>query len=215
MSFNSVINFFLPKDKVFYLLFEEVSDTLVKMALLLKEGVNESHPDKRREIFKQIEDLEHTNDDTTHKIFVELGRNFITPFDREDIHFLASTLDDIADFIQGASKRMLLYKVNEVNDGISRLCEIIYKSVVELKIAIHELRNMSNLRNITEACVKINSLENHADDIYETMVAHLFENEKDAVKVIMMKEILHSLEMATDKCEDAANVLESIIIKYA
>lgn len=215
MNFNSVLKFFLPQDKVFYLLFEEVSNTLEQMALLLKQGVNESQPEKRRAIFKQIEDQEHKNDDTTHKIFVELGQNFITPFDREDIHFLASTLDDIADFIHGASKRMLLYKIYEVNEGISRLCEVIYKSVIELKKAVHELRNMSNLRNITEACVRINSLENHADDIYDTMVAQLFENEKDAVRVIMMKETLQSLETATDKCEDAANVLESIIIKYA
>lgn len=215
MSFNSVLKIFLPQDKVFYLLFEQVSTTLEKMAELLKEGVNQSAPEKRMEIFKRIEDLEHTNDDTTHKIYVELGQNFITPFDREDIHLMASTLDDIADYIHGASKRMLLYKIYQVDDGISRLCEVIYKAVVELKKAVHELRSLRNLRNITEACVRINSLENHADDIYDTMVAALFENEKDAVKVIKMKETLQSLETATDKCEDAANVLESIIIKYA
>lgn len=215
MSFNSMIKIFLPQDKVFFLLFEEVSNTLVKMAELLKEGVNQSVPEKRMEIFKQIENLEHTNDDTTHKIYVELGQNFITPFDREDIHTMASTLDDIADYIHGASKRMLLYKIYQLDDGISRLCEIIYKAVIELKKAVHELRSLRNLRNITEACVRINSLENHADDIYDTMVANLFENEKDAVKVIKMKETLQSLETATDKCEDAANVLESIIIKYA
>lgn len=215
MSFNSIFKIFMPHDKVFYILFEEVTNTLEKMAALLKEGVNQSQPARRIEIFKQIEDLEHVNDDTTHKIYVELGQNFITPFDREDIHLLASTLDDVADYIHGASKRMILYKVTEVEDGISRLCEIIYKAAVELKKAVHELRSLRNLRNITEACVKINSLENHADDIYDTMVAWLFENEKDAVKVIKMKEILQALETATDKCEDAANVMESIIIKYA
>ncbi|HEX5552529.1 MAG TPA: DUF47 family protein [Chitinophagaceae bacterium] len=215
MSFNSVFKIFLPHDKVFYLLFEEVTNTLVKMAEALREGVNQSQLEKRVEFFKQIEHLEHVNDDTTHKIFVELGQNFITPFDREDIHFLASTLDDVADYIHGASKRMMLYKIVEVNDGISMLCEVIYKAVVELQKAVHELRSLRNLRNITEACVKINSLENHADDIYDSMVARLFEDEKDAVKVIKMKETLQSLETATDKCEDAANVLESIIIKYA
>lgn len=215
MSFNSVLKIFLPHDKVFYLLFEEVTTTLEKMAVLLKEGVNQSNPVKRTEIFKQIEDLEHTNDDTTHKVYVELGQNFITPFDREDIHLLASTLDDVADYIHGASKRMRLYRIAEIEDGISRLCEIIHKATVELKKAVHELRSLKNLRNITEACVRINSLENHADDIYDTMVAQLFDNEKDAVKLIKMKEVLQSLETATDKCEDAANVLESIIIKYA
>lgn len=215
MSFNNILKVFLPHDKVFYLLFEEVTNTLEKMAACLREGVNESEYEKRVTIFREIEKLEHQNDDTTHKIFVELGQNFITPFDREDIHFLASTLDDVADFIHGASKRMMLYKIMEVNDGISMLCEVIYKAVVELKKAVHELRSLRNLRNITEACVRINSLENHADDIYDSMVARLFENEKDAVRVIKMKETLQSLETATDKCEDAANVLESIIIKYA
>jgi predicted phosphate transport protein (TIGR00153 family) len=215
MSFNNILKIFLPHDKVFYLLFEEVTNTLEKMAACLKEGVNQSEYEKRVAIFREIERLEHQNDDTTHKIFVELGQNFITPFDREDIHLLASTLDDVADFIHGASKRMMLYKIAEVNDGISMLCEVIYKAVVELKKAVHELRSLRNLRNITEACVRINSLENHADDIYDSMVARLFENEKDAVKVIKMKETLQSLETATDKCEDAANVLESIIIKYA
>lgn len=215
MSFNNILKIFLPHDKVFYLLFEEVTNTLEKMAACLREGVNESEYEKRVTIFREIEKLEHQNDDTTHKIFVELGQNFITPFDREDIHFLASTLDDVADFIHGASKRMMLYKIMEVNDGISMLCEVIYKAVVELKKAVHELRSLRNLRNITEACVRINSLENHADDIYDSMVARLFENEKDAVRVIKMKETLQSLETATDKCEDAANVLESIIIKYA
>ncbi len=215
MSFNTIMKLFLPKDRVFYHLFEQVADNLVRMGELLKEGVNLSQAERRKEVFKQIEDMEHVNDDITHKIFVELGQNFITPFDREDIHFLASTLDDIADYIHGASKRMGLYKITQTDDGISRLCEVIYKAVVELRKAIHELRNMRNLRNITEACVRINSLENHADDIYDTMVAQLFENEKDAVKVIKMKETLQSLETATDKCEDAANVLESIIIKYA
>jgi predicted phosphate transport protein (TIGR00153 family) len=215
MSFNNILKIFLPHDKVFYLLFEEVTNTLEKMAACLREGVNESEYEKRVTIFREIEKLEHQNDDTTHQIFVELGQNFITPFDREDIHFLASTLDDVADFIHGASKRMMLYKIMEVNDGISMLCEVIYKAVVELKKAVHELRSLRNLRNITEACVRINSLENHADDIYDSMVARLFENEKDAVRVIKMKETLQSLETATDKCEDAANVLESIIIKYA
>lgn len=215
MNFNSVIKFFLPRDKVFYVLFEEVSNNLEEMSILLKDGVNQSDPEKRKEFFKKIADFEHANDDVTHKIFVELGQNFITPFDREDIHNLASSLDDIADFIHGASKRMLLYKFFEINDGISALCEVICKSTVEVKKAVHELRNMTNLRNITEACVRVNSLENHADDIYDSMVARLFESEEDTVRIIILKDILQSLETATDRCEDVANVLESIIIKYA
>ncbi|GAA4301889.1 DUF47 domain-containing protein [Compostibacter hankyongensis] len=215
MNFNSVIKIFLPKDRVFYQLFEQVTDVLVQMGLLLQEAVDATAGDKRSELFKQIEHLEHVNDDLTHKIFVELGQNFITPFDREDIHYLASTLDDVADFIHGAAKRLQLYKITQPHYSISKLAGLICEAVAELKKGVHELRNMKNLRNITDACVRINSLENHADDVYDSAVADLFENERDAVTVIKKREILQSLETATDKCEDAANVLESIIIKYA
>ncbi len=215
MNFNSVLKFFLPKDKVFYALFEQVSNTLEEMAILLRKGVDESNFEKKKEIFRQIADLEHTNDDTTHRIFVELGRNFITPFDREDIHMLASRLDDVADYIHGASKKIILYKVVEKNESISKLSRIIFDSTMEVKMAIHELSSMNNIRIITDACVRINSLENQADDVYEDKIACLFEDNGDVLRVIKLKEILQSLEGATDKCEDVANVLESIIIKYA
>jgi len=215
MSFNSFLKIFLPKDRIFYHLFEQVADNLLLMGERLTQAVNAGTPEKRQSLIKEIENLEHVNDDLTHKIFIELGQNFITPFDREDIHYLATTLDDVADFIHGSSKRMHLYKIPLVNDGISKLAELVYKAVAELKKAIYELRNMRNLRNITEACVRINSLENHADDVYDNAIAFVFENEKDAVTVIKMRETLQALETATDKCEDAANVLETIIIKYA
>src|SRR5690625_4358967 len=127
MNFNSVIKFFLPQDKVFYVLFEKVSDTLEEMSTLLKESVNQDDVEKRKELSKRIKSLEHTNDETTHRIFVELGQNFVTPFDREDIHTLASTLDDIADYIHGTSKKMWLYKFFEVDKTIADLSEVIYK----------------------------------------------------------------------------------------
>lgn len=215
MSLNSVLKIFLPKDRVFYQLFEQVTDTLVKMGEVLYGAVTTTSPEERTRLFKTIEDLEHTNDDFTHKIFVELGQNFITPFDREDIHYLASALDDVADYIHGSSKRMSMYKIQHPNESIIKLSELIGKATAELKKGIHELRSLKNLRNITDACVRINSIENHADDIYDMAVTSLFENEKDAVNLIKMREIYQALEIATDKCEDAANVLESIIIKYA
>lgn len=214
MSLNGVLKIFLPKDRVFYHLFEQVADNLVKMGECLSAAVN-MVPGNRAEFFKEIENLEHANDDFTHKIFVELGQNFITPFDREDIHYLASALDDVADFIHGSSKRIKMYRIEQPNESIIKLSDLIGKATVELKKGVHELRSLKNLRNITDACVRINSIENHADDIYDAAVANLFENEKDAVNLIKMREIYQSLEIATDKCEDAANVLESIIIKYA
>jgi hypothetical protein len=214
-GFNSIVKLFMPKDRVFYSLFEDVATNLVEMGKVLVELVETKDMDIRKDKVHLIERLEHKNDDYTHRIFVELGQNFITPFDREDIHYLASTLDDVADYIHGSAKRIDMYKVTEINDSVRKLADLINQGVMELARAIPELRNMSNMRVITDACVKINSLENHADDIYDRAIADLFDQESNAVELIKMREIYQALEIATDKCEDSANVIETIIIKYA
>lgn len=214
-GFNSIVKLFMPKDRVFYSLFEDVAANLVEMGKVLVELVETKDAVVRKDKVHLIERLEHKNDDYTHRIFVELGQNFITPFDREDIHYLAATLDDVADYIHGSAKRIDIYKVTEINDSVRKLADLIYQGTLELSRAIPELRNMSNMRVITDACVKINSLENHADDIYDRAIADLFEQESNAVELIKMREIYQALEIATDKCEDCANVIETIIIKYA
>ncbi|MGE7777463.1 DUF47 domain-containing protein [Chitinophaga sp. NPDC101104] len=214
-GFNSIVKLFMPKDRVFYSLFEDVAANLVEMGKVLVELVETKDPVIRKDKVVLIERLEHKNDDLTHRIFVELGQNFITPFDREDIHYLASTLDDVADYIHGSAKRIDMYKVVEINSSVRKLADLINQGVAELAKAIPELRNMNNMRAITDACVKINSLENHADDIYDRAIADLFEQESNAVELIKMREIYQALEIATDKCEDSANVIETIIIKYA
>ena len=214
MGFN-LGNIFVPKNKVFYELFEDVVATVLDMANLLKLVVNEPSFDRRATLIKQVEDLEHKNDEHTHRIFTELGRNFITPFDREDIHLLASALDDIADYIYASAKKINFYKVNPNDTGILKMADLIVESAVQVKNAVGELRNMKNMRKITDALVKVNSVENQADDIFDMSVERLFETEPDAKEVMKKREIYHSMETATDKCEDAANVIESIIIKYA
>jgi uncharacterized protein len=212
---NSILKIFLPKDRIFYQLFESVSAELVKMGDKLKEVVNEPDFDKRGKIIKEIEDMEHVNDDYTHQIFTELGRNFITPFDREDIHYLASALDDIADYIYSAAKKINFYRVNPDDIGIKKFGDIIPLGCVAVHNAVTELRNMKNMRKITDALVVINSIENQADDIYDMSIERLFATELDAKEVIKKKEIYQVMEIVTDKCEDAANVIESIIVKYA
>lgn len=206
---------FLPKDRVFYNLFEQVAVKVLEMSRKLKEMMHEPDYDKRSAISAQIEDLEHLNDDLTHNIFTELGRNFITPFDREDIHYLASALDDIADYIHASSKKIKFYRVNPNEQGMQKFADLIIQGCEHVHIAVHELRNMKNLRQITESLVKINSIENQADDIFDMSIERLFATESDAKEVIKKREIYQALEIATDKCEDAANVIESIIVKYA
>ena len=205
----------MPKDRIFYSLFEDVAHTVAKMGKTMKEVVKEPDFDKRAALISQIEDLEHVNDDYTHKIFTELGRNFITPFDREDIHYLASALDDIADYIFASAKKINFYKVNPNDQGIQKMADLIDQSCEQIKNAVLELRDMKDMRQITDALVKVNSIENQADDIFDLSIDRLFETEPDAKEVIKKREIYQVMEIVTDKCEDAGNVIESIIIKYA
>lgn len=213
---NSMLKIFLPKDRVFYQLFENVSEVLVKMGDKLKDVVNEPDFDKRGQLIQEIEDLEHVNDDYTHTIFTELGKNFITPFDREDIHYLATSLDDIADYIYASAKKINFYRVNPNNDmGFNKMADLIALGCRQVEVAVKELRNMKNMRLITDALVSINSVENQADDIFDMSIERLFATEPDAKEVIKKREIYQVMEIVTDKCEDAANVIESIIVKYA
>lgn len=215
MALNSILSIFMPKNKVFYDLFEKVAGNVSLMSDKLRELVAETDSDKKVAVLTQIEDLEHENDNLTHNIFTELGRNFITPFDREDIHYLATSLDDIADYIYASAKKMNFYKVNTNDMGIQKLAEVIQLGAAEVRKAVIELRGMKNMKAVTESLVKINSLENQADDLFDMSIERLFETEPDAKEVIKKREIYQVMELATDKCEDAANVIESIIIKYA
>jgi uncharacterized protein len=202
-----------PKHKIFYELFEQVANNGAIMAEQLSRMVQEPDSAKRATLIKPIEDLEHANDELTHRIFTELGTNFITPFDREDIHYLANALDDIADYIYGTTKKIKLYHV-EPDEAIVRLAELIEQSAKEVRNAVSELRDMKNMRKITDALVKINSIENQADDISDMFIERLFSTENDAKEIFKKREIYQFMEDVTDKCEDAANVIESIIIKY-
>lgn len=215
MSLNSIFQYFVPKDKKFFPLFEQAGANLIDMAKLLQETVYSTDPLQRTELNKKLEDLEHKGDNITHKIHLELGKNFITPFDREDIHSLASSLDDVADFIYGASNRMELYKVVVITQPMKEITDLILEATEHVAKAIYELKDLKNIRNITDSCVRINSVENKADYIFDKAVADLFEYEKDAIALIKQKEVLSAMEDATDKCEDVANVLESILVKNA
>jgi uncharacterized protein Yka (UPF0111/DUF47 family) len=123
-----------------------------------------------------VEDQEHVNDDLTHRIFTELGRNFITPFDREDIHYLASALDDICDYIYATAKKINFYRVNPNDMGIQKMADLIDQGTTQIQIAVKELRNMRDMRKITDALVKVNSIENQADDIFDLSIERLVRN---------------------------------------
>jgi hypothetical protein len=210
------LSYFLPKDKVFYTLFEDASNNLQTIAEKLVQVVHESDYNKREEIIQEMRDIEHKNDDITHVIFVELGRNFITPFDREDIHSLATALDDVADFIYAAGKKINFYKIDPLHDeGVQKSAEAILEAVIALKQAVMELRNLKNTQKIIDCIIKINSAENSADVIFDSSIERLFDSDVDAKELIKRRELYMVLETATDKCEDAGNVIESIVVKFA
>jgi predicted phosphate transport protein (TIGR00153 family) len=211
-----ILKFFLPKDKVFYTLFENASENLELLSKLLVKVVNEPDFGKRGALIKEMHDLEHANDEVTHTIFIELGKNFITPFDREDIHSLASALDDIADYIYASGKKINFYKIDPTSDqGIQKTAVAIEEAVIAVKQAVKELRNLKNTQKIVECVIKINSAENKADEIFDMSIEKLFASDVDAKELIKMRELYQVMEIVTDKCEDAGNVIESIVVKYA
>ena len=204
----------VPKDKKFFPLFEEASANLVQLAFILHEAVN--LPLKERdELFSKIDELEQKGEDITRLTNLELSRNFITPFDREDIHSLITSIDRVADNLHGASSRMRLYQVAKITKSIRKLTEINLEACQNIDSAVKELRNLKKMKNITDACSRINKLESKSDSVYDKAVADLFENETDAKNIIKYKEVLSVLETATDKCKGVASVLESITVKHS
>ncbi|RTY67697.1 MULTISPECIES: DUF47 domain-containing protein [unclassified Flavobacterium] len=214
MNINNFFQFLVPKDKKFFPLFEQASSNLIEIATNLHEAVN--LPLKEREdLFRKIDALEQKGEDITRQTSLELSRNFITPFDREDIHSLITSIDNVADNLHGAASRMKLYQVDKITKSIRKLTEINLEACQNIDVAVRELRDLKNMKNITDACVRINKLENKSDNVYDKAVLDLFENETDAKNIIKYKEVLSVLETATDKCKSVASVLESISVKHS
>jgi hypothetical protein len=214
MRLDKIIQTLLPHHTNFYLLFEESAKYIEQASDLLRRFPKVS-PEERNRLIGVIADLEHQCDNVTHKIYAELNGTFVTPFDPEDIHQLASMLDDILDLTDGCARRFQLYRVKECSDHMAQLMETLHLSVLELQRGIKLLRNMENHKELEQIILKINEYENQADTIFEQAVASLFELESNPIEIIKIKEILVELETATDRCEDAANVIESILIKNA
>jgi predicted phosphate transport protein (TIGR00153 family) len=211
----SILKFFQPKDKVFQNLFEETAEISVRISELFLEAMKATDA-KRFEILAQTGHLEHQADQVTHKLYVELSKNFITPFDREDIHALASAMDDVVDYIDEVGLKMKNYEFTEFNDYVLKIAELNNESVKELKSAISELRDMKNLSKVTAACLNIHGYESKVDVLYNQAMGDLIKNEKDnPVKIIVMKDLFEELELISDKCQDVSNVIESIVIKYS
>jgi len=215
MKLDVLIRKLLPRDDKFFKFLGESTSNLLMAADLMKQLTNARTLKQQKQLVKEIEDLEHRGDSITHKIFSELNGTFVTPLDREDIHTLTSALDDILDHIDGSSQRVVLYEIKKCPPEIIRLSDVLYLSVEELHRGVGLMRDLHHTGRLTEVFHKVNQYENEADTIFDRAIADLFKKEKNAIKIIKLKEIYVGLETATDKCEDAANVLEGIVIKHA
>ncbi len=205
----------IPKEDKFFPLFEDMADLITNAAQVLAQIVESAQPSSQNELFREIKDLEKKADEIAHAIFDALDTTFITPFDREDIHQLTSKMDDVLDHINSASQKIKLYKPKKLLPQFKEMVVIIIRGCEQIKVASLELRNLKKPAKISDACVKINELENVADDIYHQLLSGLFEAETDAIELIKNKEILETLEMASDSIEDVSDILKTIIIKSA
>lgn len=200
----------VPRETKFFDMFSEMSGNLEEGARAMVELFRDYSDVPAR--VQRIKEIEHKGDDMTHAVLIKLNQTFITPFDREDIHRLASSIDDVLDFINSAADRLINYKITNPPDAALRLAEIILKQAQEITKGVSLLEKS---QHVLEHCVEINRLENDADAVSRNAIAHLFDEEKDPIRLIKIKELIEVLELATDKAEDAANVLETVVLKSA
>ncbi|MBP1616804.1 MAG: putative phosphate transport regulator [Bacteroidetes bacterium] len=213
---NNFFSKFTPKEPKFYPLLSELADVVYRASELIIEASKATSNAEATEHFKRVKEEERKGDRIQNKIFDELNNTFITPFDREDINNLASTMDDVTDYINSCAKRIMLYNPKHIPESATKLAEIVRESASVVVKAVGELDILKkNSSRIADYCSQLADLEHKADDVYEHFLIDLFENEKNAVEIIKLKDILHELERATDAAENVGKVIKTIIVKYS
>ena len=201
----------IPKEVRFFDYFEQQGRHIVKAGALLHELVHD-FGDARAKAHA-IKEVEHQGDQVTHEIVRRLNTTFITPIDREDIHALATRLDDVLDFIEAAAERLIIYRIKEPTSACRAMADVIVQIIASTDRCIGCLRKMDP--GFHEHAVEVNRLENNADSLLRESLAALFDEQSDPIEVIKWKEIYETMEIVTDRCEDVANVIEGIILKMA
>jgi len=202
----------LPKDTSFFDLFDQMAGKVLDAARALEEMLERW--DKLEVRAREMKDLEHECDAITHRLFDKLNLTFITPLDREDIHELGSRLDDIVDHIDSTASRLVIYGVKKPTDEAKLLAQVLTRTCVEVQRAVAGLRNLKDPALLQRISVEINRLENESDDILRLALKRLFERPNDVLEVIKLKEIYEKLESAVDRCEDVANVIQTVVLRH-
>lgn len=201
----------IPKEEQYFALFREMTSHIYDAATALSAMLAAKHEDFPAHL-KKIKDIEHACDELTHSISKKLNTSFITPFDREDIYLLSGALDDIVDLIDDAARAVVMYNVREGTDFARQFGDVLQRMAVQLHEVVSTLERPAG---IAPRLVEIHRLENEGDDLYHEAIAELFRGTPDALRVIRWKDIYDKLEGAVDRCEQAANIIESVIIKHA
>jgi hypothetical protein len=206
-----MFKFLLPKENDFFKQFDEQAALVVEGARLFAEMVEHfgDAPAKAR----RISEVEHQADDVTHRTLAMLHSTFITPLDRDQIHKLITGMDDVLDLTHGASRRIILYGIQQPTPALRELARVLVRSTEEMAKAVNNLRDLKHAALILKGCVEMNKLENDSDALRDDAIANLLKNEKDAVEVLKWKEIYESVETALDCCEDVANILEAVVLE--
>lgn len=213
---NSFLNRLTPKEPKFFPILKEMADVILVASELMIECVEKGDHVSAVEYNKKIKAQEKIGDALSNRVFDELNTTFITPFDREDIHHLANRLDDVTDRINSCSKRIVMYNPKRIPQSTVELARVLRESAVTIGKAVDELDVLKkSAKNIKEHCARLHDLENQADDVYEQFLINLFENEKDAIEIIKLKEIMSELERATDIADQVGKIIKTIIVKYA
>jgi|SRR5215813_3962873 len=201
---------FLPKEEQYFDLFEQMTRYISEAARTLVDMLSDKDADFE-EYSQRMKGLEHACDDLTHSIATRLNKSFITPFDREDIYLMSSALDDIVDLMDDAARAIVIFDIHEITDHARGFASVIQRMSVELEEIVSTLKRP---KGVTPRLVEIHRLENEGDDIYHTAVAELFHDNLDPLFVLKWKEVYEKLEAAVDRCENVANIIESVIIKH-
>lgn len=201
----------LPREDEYFELFSQITGKIQDATNLLTRMVTEEDADFIA-YSRQIKDVEHSCDEITHKVTTKLNKSFITPFDREDIYTLAVALDDVCDYIDAAARAIRMYDIKQFNEYVRQLARLLNTQASAMNSAVGMLKNPTGMN---AQIVEIHRLENEADEAYSRAIGDLFKNSKDPIEVIKLKELLEILENGTDKCEQVANIMESVVLKHS
>lgn len=214
MNLNKVLTLFAPKDRIFYALFAKDAENLLLATRTLKELFTTAGNGRREALIEEIRQLERTGGDLTQEIFNQLSINFITPFDREDIHELTRAMYDVIDLIQAAAMRLDISRITEVTKPMMDLADLIEAGVIKVQLAINELKGL-DYKKISAILKEIHQIEEQADEVFDNAIRALFDKEKDPIMLVKNQQVLEMLENATDRCDEVAKVINAIILKYA